>query len=520
MFKALLFLVALGLAAYTQFTQLTAVPGLHFDEAWQGVFAHRIASEAGFYPMSAMNSYTSPVVHYLLALAFKLFGPSLVVMRGTYAFFNFATLGLILVLFWRAKEKKAAFWFVLLWALLPLSVHDHRFYVEMTGLFGLCLAFVLWGLALWHKRPILSFTLTLIAIIAGSYSHVLFVAVFIGALYIGARYFSREFYNPRARALVATTALALTPLALRMGWGLKKPLPFVLATAFVLLAAFAALSSRHRTLNKIWERLPRVSIRSARWLALAAIPFLVGFLALMWNGNWPYAQATGHLEWRWLPLNAALFVVLAFYKRKKDGDFTSMLWHGFLVTFLVSSLLILKQSPRYYYVPLVLAMMWMALKLAHLRTPAFQWTLALTFTVWNLWCFQTAYITRFENYGSTTNEFRAALYHDNGRDFRPFQKAFSWLVSQNCQNDLRWFEDDRFLFPVEFLRLTAPKPTAPCAWPYDSIFFSHIENYDPLFQGPRTARNTPPPANAPHVKLLAHFAEWGDLAFWIRKTEK
>ena len=512
MFKALLFAVALGLAAYTQFTELAAVPGLHFDEAWQGVFAHRIATESGFYPTSAMNSYTSPVVHYLLAATFKLFGPSLTVMRATYAAFNFLTLALILGLFLRMGEKKAMIWFTLLWALLPLSVHDHRFYVEMTGFFGLCFALVLWGLALWRKHPALSFTLALTGIVAGSYSHILFIAVFAGALYVGAYYFASEFHSKRGRALVATTALALAPLALRMGMGLQKPLPFALAAAFVVLALL--------TFTQVWKRATQWAPRSGRWLTVAAIPFLFGFVALMWNGNWPYAQATGFFEWIWLPLNAALFIWLAFRQNKKNALFSSMLWHSFLATFLVSSLLILKQSPRYYYVPTLLAMMWMALRLARLDRPSTQWALGLAFTVWNLWAFQTAYVARFENYGSTTKEFSAGFYHDNGRDFRPFQKAYSWLVSQNCQDDLLWVEDDRFLFPVNFLRLTAPKPTASCPWPYDSLFFSHIENYDSQSQEKRTEHNTPPPTNAPHVKLLAHFPEWGDLAFWIRKTEK
>src|SRR5690349_2384890 len=138
MFEALLLAAASALAFYTQLTRLTSVPGLHFDEAWQGLFAYRIAGEHGFFPVAAMNSYTSPMVHYPIAAAFKAFGPSLSTMRGFYAAMNLATLGLLAALLRRFGERRAAAWLALLWALLPLSVHDHRFYVEMTGFFGFC----------------------------------------------------------------------------------------------------------------------------------------------------------------------------------------------------------------------------------------------------------------------------------------------------------------------------------------------------------------------------------------------
>lgn len=519
MFDALLLAAALALASYTQLTHLTAIPGLHFDEAWQGLFAHRIAAEPGFFPSTAMNSYTSPVIHYLLAGAFKVFGPSLTSMRGAYAAMNLLTLASIAALLRRRREKRAAAWFALFWALLPMSVHTHRFYIEMTGFFGACLAMGLWGLALWSARPKLSFILVCGSIAVGSYSHVLFVAVFAGVLFTAARHWPAEFTARRARLAAGATALLLIPLAIRMAAGLGKPLPAAMAGALGALAAWAFAA------GWAWDKIPAFLGRGRidSWLVLIAAPFLVAYVFLIWNGNWPYAQATGFLDWRWLPLNATIFVTLALTPRLLPSmrparhDPSSVAWTAFIATFVASSALIFKQSPRYYMAPTILAMLWISLTLARVKKPALQAALAATFTLWNFWCFERAYIFRFAREGSTTIEFRAGPFHDNGRDFRPFQKAFAWTVEHNCQQELRWVEDDRFLLPIEFLRLTAPQPKGPCPWGSGDLFFSHINEYDRTIRTPRHETNTPAPTLAPHVKLLAHSPDWGDLAFWIRR---
>jgi hypothetical protein len=526
MFKLILFFLAFAVAVYTQVAQLTSVPGLHFDEAWQGMYAYRIASETGFFPLSAMNSYTSPLIHYLLAGSFKLFGPSLLVMRGSFAAMNLLALTLIATLLWRARERVAMIWFTLFWGLLPLSVHIHRFYVEMTGFFSICLAVMLWGLFLWKSRPFVSALLLILAVLAGSYSHILFVASFAGAIYVGAQYYPSEFRSTRGRTLIAFIAFALVPLAVRMGIGLNKPLPFLLAAAFLCFGIIALLA------QTLWEKLSRIAIRSNRWLVLACIPFLIGYVGLMWNGNWPYAQATGYLAWAWLPVNFVGFLILALRQlrliqdepeqgtrppREKFILTPTIFWHGFLVTFFVSSLLIFKQSPRYYTVPSILAMLWISLRLARAKHQNLVYSFALIFVSWNFWAFRANYLTRFNSLGPTTNEFHAAIYHDNSRDFRPFQKVMNWLTANNCQHILEWVEDDRFLFPYRFLQLTAPAAQGTCPWSKEQLFFSHIENYDEKVLEPRTEFNTAPPSYAPHVKLLAHFPEWGDLAVWIRK---
>jgi hypothetical protein len=457
-----------------------------------------------------MNSYTGSVVHYWLAAVFAIFGASINAMRGAYAAMNLSALGLIVALLWRQKEKSAAVWFTLLWAVLPLSVHNHRFYIEVTGFFGFCFALVLWGLELWEKRPAIAFVLLFFSTIFATYSHILFVAVFAAGLFILPRHFPARFLQFRSRVLVAAIAVALVPLAIRMGWGLQKTLPYALAATLVATAVCALF-------RPTWIG---IVSRTTPVLAFLATPFLVSFLLLQWNGAWPYAQATGHLSPLWLiPVNIVLFLglVIAEYRRKPRAKDT-LAWDAFLATFFFSSLIILKQTPHYYIVPVMTAMIWAARRLSALSSLKTACAIAFVILGWNLFAFQRLYIAQYEKEGPTSAEFRVGLFHDNGRDFRPFQKVFAWLEERGCQFELKWVEDDRIGHPFHFLQHTAPQPKTSCPWTSDQLFFSHLENYDPSSSVPRTAENTPPPSWANHVKLLAHFREWGDLAIYEKSS--
>lgn len=534
-------LLAMMVAAYTQLTHLVSVPGLHFDEAWQGLFAHKLGTIAGYRPSEAMNSYTSPVVHHLLSAVFSYFGPTIEVMRGTYAVMNLGTVALIAALLWRLGERLAVAWFAIFWALLPLSVHDHRFYVELTGFHGLCLAALLWGLALWKRAPFASFALIVVAMIAGVYSHILFVACFLAGIFALARSFPAEFRAPRAQALLATTALLLMPLPIRMGLGLYKSLPFALAAGLGAIALWAALTPRWVRFERLWVRWPRRAMRLSKLIAIATTPFLFGFITLLWNGPWAYAQATGHLLLWWMPINAGLFLLALYHQacrvpaeprpmavfeqesaqgRTRLALSPSLVWGAFTASFLITSVLILKQSPRYYTVPMILAMIWVAQRMARLRSQKLQLSLAALFVTWNLALFHYCYLFPYREQGATTIEFKLGPYHDNARDFRPFQKLFSWAQENGCLTENNWVEDDRFKLPFDFLKLTTKMPPAGhprCPYEVADLFFSHIPNYDPNLNRERTDENTPPPEAAPNVKYLAHFPEWGDLAVWIRR---
>jgi ABC-type multidrug transport system fused ATPase/permease subunit len=190
----------------------------------------------------------------------------------------------------------------------------------------------------------------------------------------------------------------------------------------------------------------------------------------------------------------------------------SFISEAFFTVFLISSLMILKQSPRYYMIPTILAFIWIA---ENIQNPL----LWIMFSLINLTAFHDYYLDGYKNQAPYDYEFRVGPFHDNARDFRAFQRVFVWLTENNCANDLAWVESDRFGKQIDFLKISAPTSNnkKPCPWPKEDLFFSYIPNYDPKFFDVRTENNTNPPW--PNVKFLMHKPEWGDLALWIRKKD-
>jgi hypothetical protein len=174
----------------------------------------------------------------------------------------------------------------------------------------------------------------------------------------------------------------------------------------------------------------------------------------------------------------------------------------------ISSLMILKQSPRYYTVPATLLLIAVSIGLSRLNHTI----LALVITpivIWNLYLFQENYISRFQQHGAKDAEYRFLIFKDSPRDMRPFQKVFSWLDEQGCLNTLDGVENDRFLFPLKFFKVQKnshqdiTKSTAPskvCPWKNSELAFRTIPTTQEGF-----------PAN---LRLLAHHPTWGDLAIW------
>jgi hypothetical protein len=53
-------ILALLLGLVLRLLFIAKAPGIHFDEAWAANYAHKIASEPGFWPINAMSPYTHP----------------------------------------------------------------------------------------------------------------------------------------------------------------------------------------------------------------------------------------------------------------------------------------------------------------------------------------------------------------------------------------------------------------------------------------------------------------------------
>ena len=496
--------LTLAAATFTQLAFLTEVPGLHFDEAWQGLFAQRIATEPGFWPISAMNSYTSPVVHYALAAVFKVFAPTLGVMRGFYAMLNLLSLMTFAVILLRRHGIEAALWFTLMWALLPLSVHLHRFPIEMNGWFGFCLALIAVGLHLWERRPRLALAIVLTGYVLGLYSHILFFSVLLG--WAAARFRRLSAWKDRRSILLLIAGLCVSaPLLARMPLVLRSASALALGTLpVVLLIALAVVLNGKRQV--LWtRRISRLLHGAYRWALIASTPFFVAFVFLFWDGSFAYSQVTGWIGGAWIPVNAAL-LLLALGKlhhrfslvHLRNPHDSMHLWKTFVFTFLASSVLILKQSPRYYTVPMILLMAALAIGLMSLKRPGLKAALALVFVAWNSYAFVGRYLVPFQQRGATAEEFRLLIYKDSARDFRPYQKVYAWLEEQGCGRVIRGVEDDRFLAAVEFLRLSSVG--GQCPWIQDELIFRSI-----------------PPRQQDYLsnlELLASRPEWGDLGLW------
>ncbi|HAJ78180.1 MAG TPA: hypothetical protein DCO75_00280 [Fibrobacteres bacterium] len=124
-----------------------SVPGLHMDEAWSLVQAHKIAS--GAHPLNGTNGYSGTIFQYLLVPVFKVFGYKVVAMKIACAFLNTLTV-FFAMLFVRSLyiQKNYHLYFGLLLCTFPIFLTHSRFCIGATTLHPL---FLFTGLFLLTK---------------------------------------------------------------------------------------------------------------------------------------------------------------------------------------------------------------------------------------------------------------------------------------------------------------------------------------------------------------------------------
>jgi hypothetical protein len=163
--------------AFTHLFALTPVAGWHLDEAWAGNFAHRIAFEKGFWPFQAMSPYTAAWSHYLAAIAFRLFGTSVLVYRATGILEVLIGIGLLTAALAAYGEKRAAAFLPWIIAFFPTLVMNHRWVIEMNTFFALCVGLIAYGMS--KKKDSLIYA----GALWGITSHILFLAPCLALLY-------------------------------------------------------------------------------------------------------------------------------------------------------------------------------------------------------------------------------------------------------------------------------------------------------------------------------------------------
>ena len=196
------------LAVFCRLYQINTIPsGVFFDEAENGLDAKRVLEE-GFHPVYFETNYGRGALFiYLLAFAFKLFGPGVFVMRLVVV-----VLGLLTVL---------AFYHLARLIFGPSTSSGHGDYRV-----GLIAAFLL-ALSRWHIN----------------FSRIVFDAILLPLLQIVAYYFFLKGLRTRRRLDFMWAGLAL-------GLGLHtyaafRAIPFVLIVFFIFLIADAALRRRN-----------------------------------------------------------------------------------------------------------------------------------------------------------------------------------------------------------------------------------------------------------------------------------
>ena len=127
-------------------------PAWHLDEAWAGLYAHRIATEPGFWPIQAMVPYTFAWPHYWAALFFKIFGTCVATYRAAGQVAVITGIFLIAESLRKAGEKKAAYFLPGVIAFFPALVINQRWVIDMNTFHVLCVGLFSLGLVTRWKN--------------------------------------------------------------------------------------------------------------------------------------------------------------------------------------------------------------------------------------------------------------------------------------------------------------------------------------------------------------------------------
>ena len=179
-FSSVGFFLGCGILFFNHLIFLSQVPGLHYDEAWAGNFAHRIAADPGFWPLQAMSPYTSAWSHAWAALFFKIFGTSVFSYRLAGVLLAIGGILLLSRALYIIGEKRAASFFPGVAGLIPALLVNHRFGIEITTFHVFCFGLLGWSLAIWvttKDRKFAAFFGLGLAVLLGVTSHILFLAV-------------------------------------------------------------------------------------------------------------------------------------------------------------------------------------------------------------------------------------------------------------------------------------------------------------------------------------------------------
>ena len=493
--RFLTILIGIGWVFFVSLYQIHTLPPVHYDEAWFGQFANRIAFEPSFWPLEAMNSYTGPILHYFLALTFRVFGAGVETSRYFFLGLNLATLGALALLIRRISNGRAVAVFVLFFGLLPVSVFSQRIQLEVTSWFALCYSVVLWGIVLWNSKPTRAICLIAGGIWLGLFSHILFFIVpfsLFGGLILER---PEVFRTPRAKLACLIVNLPLVFLPLKMGLNLRDVFPFFLALGFLVLAVLPYLIQDFTRLRvilnpkKIGNPLFRFIISiGIGILALAVFAASLVYFLFEFSGSWPYAQITGELRYFWLPLNLIFLLALVGFSQRKKVDLKLRgLWLVFFLQIGLTGWSVLKATnAKYWTIPTLTLLIGLALLWGEYSKKVSKkaYLVLAAFTLWNAYLFQECFANQYR-IGPHDRPFRVWRLSDSARYYRPAVPAYLWLREKGCHLNKIRVDDGRLQFVVDYYQEYDRKKASPnstCPWGQREFYFGNEDSAPAGFQ--------------------------------------
>lgn len=348
-------------------------PGFHYDEAWSANHAYRIAFEPGFWPWGAQSPYTSSILHYSIALVFRLVeffggaGVSIEVFRMVHVAWGLFGLWFVAQALRTWGYPYAARLTPVLAAAIPSLVLNFRFGIELTSFHLACAGGVLWSLAASGKTSHASRIASMmrgLLILVGVSSHALFLAVPL-ALGIGVIQF-------RARAYAREAALLSLALSAYCAW-VALHIPEAdkglgAAMVFGVAALTFALWSTPKTFGSGIDQAVRVTSRYSAGIlnVVGCVALLIPLFLLL--SDWPLRLTTGEalrdalVPWQFaagvMASLVGLCLILTGYRKLSQTHPKAVQLGLFLVIAL--ALVRIKPTPRYDTLSMIFLTMLMA----------------------------------------------------------------------------------------------------------------------------------------------------------------
>lgn len=444
------------LVQLTQLIFLKDVPGFHYDEGWAATFAHRIATEPGFWPIQAMSPYTSAWSHYVAAFIFKCFGTSL----SKYRLSGYVLVFLgISCLSYSVREKfkhldLSLAGTVLPWiiAFFPALVVNHRFTLEITTFHVFCLGGLGWALSTkgFYRNLWIALFLFL-----GISSHILFITpalgLFVTDLFLAVK--PRTELKERTPFIVLLVALSGFFIKIALSIPEHDKSLGLLVLCGVCLGSFLwpeFYFNQTQRLKAGFARLPKKFRLGLTCLLLAPS---VGLLIFFTEGSWSEVFFSSQIQpillvWPLLPAIATLYWGRSVFKDPLLR--APLLW--FTLSTVLTLLIATKPAPRYFEVSLLMSAV--LLSFAWARCPRPLQILSLS-----TWCILGT-LQLYGNYFAPILEhqvrrdaFHFLFFRDSSDDTLPKQEIAQTLGQLGCNLSDIESADIRLMEPLRFLAL-------------------------------------------------------------------